>query len=278
MPLAIEPAASRAATLGVHELAANLDDRFQILSGGYRTALPQRQTLRATFDWSPRLLSAKQQAVLRRVGVFPSLFGIDAAIAVATGEDACAIDVVDAVCALSEKSLLVAETHMGVVQFRLLETCCAYALQKLTDNGERQEIENRFLSFVNASVNCALGNLGVEGDRAALEKFRMRLDDVRATLRLIESSCAHGHLAAELIITATPFFFGLGLWAELQQHARLALSVLNVTETRVEWQPDVSIRLLMAIAGGAQANERLAIGLPRQPCGARSFNSPFRTF
>lgn len=252
MPLAIELAASRAATLGIRELAANLDDRFQILTGGYRTALPQHQTLRATFDWSYRLLCSKQQAVLRRVGVFPSLFGIDAATAVAAGEDADAADVVDAVCALSEKSLLVAETRMGVVQFRLLETSRAYALQKLADNGEQQEIEHRFVFFVNASVNCALGNLSVDCERIALENFRLRLDDVRAALHLMESSCAHGRLAAELIITATPFFFGLGLWAELQQHARLVLSVLNATHNHVEWTPDVSIRLLMAIAGERQ--------------------------
>ncbi|SOE95699.1 Predicted ATPase [Burkholderia sp. D7] len=258
IPLAIELAASCAITLGIRELAANLDDRFRILRGGYRTALPQHQTLRATFDWSYRLLSATQQAVLRRVGVFPSLFSIDAATAVAAGDGVSTADVLDAVCALSEKSLLIAEVRLGSAQYRLLETSRAYALQKLADNGEQREIEHRFLSFVNASVRGMLEHACVERDRASFELFRLRLDDVRAAFHLIESSCADRCLGAELLIAAAPFFFGLGLWVELQQCARETLLVWNVTDDRAKAMPDVSIRLLMAIAGGTRVNTRPA--------------------
>jgi predicted ATPase len=254
IPLAIELAASCAATLGIRELSANLDDRFQILRGGYRTALPQHQTLRATFDWSYRLLSATQQAVFRRVGVFSSLFRLDAATAVAAGDDVSAADVLDAVCALSEKSLLIAEACVGSAQYRLLETTRAYALQKLADNGEQRKIEHRFLSFVNASVRDMLEHASVGCDRASLERFRLRLDDVRAALHLIESSCVDRRLGAELLIAAAPFFFGLGLWAELQQCARRTLLVWDVKDDRAETVPDVSIRLLMAIAGGMRVN------------------------
>ncbi|ANB76477.1 hypothetical protein AYM40_30150 [Paraburkholderia phytofirmans OLGA172] len=268
MPLAIELAASRAATLGIRELAASLDDRFHILTGGYRTALPQHQTLRATFDWSYDLLSDQQRTVLRRVSVFPSLFEIDGAIAIAAGEGCSRDDVVDAICALSEKSLLVAETQLGAVQYRLLETCRAYALQRLADNGEHPEIEHRFLSFVNAKVYCALGNLSVECDRGALENFRLRLDDVRAAFHLIESSRADRRVAAELVIAATPFFFGLGLWSELRQYARLVLSAWNLAENHAESVSDVSIRLLNAIAGGKPRNLQAATRSHRPPIGA----------
>ncbi|MFL9898003.1 winged helix-turn-helix domain-containing protein [Paraburkholderia fungorum] len=268
MPLAIELAASRAATLGIRELAANLDDRFRILTGGYRTALPQHQTLRATFDWSYRLLSGEQQAVLRRVSVFPALFEIDGAIAVAAGEGCNRGDVIDAICALSEKSLLVTETKLGTAQYRLLETSRAYALQRLADNGEQPEIEHRFLSFVNAKVHCALGNLSVECDRGALENFRLCLDDVRAAFHLINLSRADRRVAAELVIAATPFFFGLGLWSELRQHARFALSTWNVDESHAESVPDVSLRLLIAIAGGKPRNAQAAARSHQQPSGS----------
>ena len=164
IPLAIELAASCATTLGIRELAANLDDRFQILRGGYRTALPQHQTLRATFDWSYRLLSTTQQAVFRRVAVFPAPFSVGAASAVSAGDDVSATDVLDAVCALSEKSLLIAEVCLGSAHYRLLQTTRAYALQKLADNGEQREIEHRFLLFVNAGVRGMLEHAGVVRD------------------------------------------------------------------------------------------------------------------
>ncbi|MFM0208533.1 winged helix-turn-helix domain-containing protein [Paraburkholderia sediminicola] len=268
MPLAIELAASRAATLGIRELAANLDDRLQILTGGYRTALPQHQTLRATFDWSYHLLTPKQQAVLRRVGVFPSLFRLDAATAIAAGDDVDATDVLDAVCALSEKSLLIAEVCQGAIHYRLLETTRAYALQKLADNGEARRSEHRFVSFVNASVGGALGSAGADCDRTSLEQFRVRLDDVRAALHLIASSCSDRTLGAELLITAGPFFFGLGLWAELQQHACATLAAWNVTHERALPAPDLSIRLLMAIAGAGQSNALIGTWAGDQRAGA----------
>ncbi|MFM0188603.1 hypothetical protein PQR25_22655 [Paraburkholderia nemoris] len=139
----------------------DLGDRFQLLRGGYRTALPQHQTLRATFDWSHRLLSATHQAVLRRVAVFPAPFSIDAATAVAAGDDFSATDVLDAVCALSGKSLLIAEVCLGSAHYRLLETTRACARQKLADNGEQREIEHRFLLFVNASAGGMLEHAAV---------------------------------------------------------------------------------------------------------------------
>src|SRR5262249_44871598 len=83
MHLAIEFAAARAATLGVRQVASRLDDRFRLLTGSRRTALPQHQTLRATLDWSYGLLAEKEQIVLRRLAVFVGSFTLDAAGAVA---------------------------------------------------------------------------------------------------------------------------------------------------------------------------------------------------
>jgi DNA-binding winged helix-turn-helix (wHTH) protein len=97
IPLAIELAAARMATLGIEELAARLDDRFWLLTGGHRTAMPRHQTLRATLDWSYELLTEPERVVLRRLAIFPSGFTLPAASAVATDDEIAASDVVDCV-------------------------------------------------------------------------------------------------------------------------------------------------------------------------------------
>src|SRR5262249_17826249 len=86
IPLAIELAAARTATLGLEELAARLDDRFRLLTCGHRTALPRQQTLRATLDWSYEFLTAIEQTVLRRLAVFAGAFTLEAATAVVTAD------------------------------------------------------------------------------------------------------------------------------------------------------------------------------------------------
>jgi predicted ATPase len=83
IPLAIELAAARVPALGTPGVAAHLDDRFALLTGGNRTALPRQQTLRATFDWSYELLSERERTVLRRLAVFAGSFTLEAAMDVA---------------------------------------------------------------------------------------------------------------------------------------------------------------------------------------------------
>src|SRR5437899_4980076 len=85
MPLALELAAIRLRTIGLEELIERLSERFALLTGGSRAALPRQQTLMETIDWSHDLLSGEEAAVLRRLAVFPSEFGLDAAEAVAAG-------------------------------------------------------------------------------------------------------------------------------------------------------------------------------------------------
>src|SRR6185312_8306193 len=84
IPLAIELAVARAAALGIEGLAARLDDRFRLLTGGHRTAMPRHQTLRATLDWSYDLLPPLERQVLHRLSVFAGGFTMEAATAVAT--------------------------------------------------------------------------------------------------------------------------------------------------------------------------------------------------
>ena len=131
IPLAIELAAARAAALGIEALAARLDDRFHLLTGGRRTALPRHQTLRATLDWSYELLAEPERVILRRLAIFAGSFSLEAAGAVAASPEIAPSDVVDGLSSLVAKSLVAAEVDGAVARYRLLDTTRAYALEKL---------------------------------------------------------------------------------------------------------------------------------------------------
>src|SRR6202035_5700319 len=118
IPLAIELAAARASALGVEGLAARLDDRFRLLTGGKRTALPRHQTLRATLDWSYELLTEPERVILRRLAIFAGGFTLQAARAVAADEKIAAPDVVDCLANLVTKSLVTADSGGALVRYR----------------------------------------------------------------------------------------------------------------------------------------------------------------
>ncbi|HEY2707093.1 MAG TPA: TIR domain-containing protein [Caulobacteraceae bacterium] len=143
VPLAIEMAAARAPSLGCAEVLQRLDDRFHLLTSGRRTALPRQRTLAATVDWSHGLLSARDAAAFRRLGVFSGGFTLEAAQVVAANGSLAAFDVVDAVSSLVAKSLLAADAAADGTRYRLLETTRAYALDKLYANGETLATQRR---------------------------------------------------------------------------------------------------------------------------------------
>jgi predicted ATPase/DNA-binding winged helix-turn-helix (wHTH) protein len=136
IPLAIELAAARAAALGIEGLARRLDLRFHVLTGGRRTALPRHQTLRATLDWSHRLLTETDRIVLRRLAVFAGSFTLEAAASVVADPALAEWEVIGRIAELVDKSLVIADNADPVRRYRLLETTHAYAMEKLADSGE----------------------------------------------------------------------------------------------------------------------------------------------
>ena len=124
IPLAIELAAARTRALNVEQIAARLDDRFNLLTSGSRTALPRQQTLRALIDWSYNLLTEQEQILFRRLGVFVGGWTLDAAEHVADAN-------FDLLASLIDKSLVIAETNAGETRYRMLETIREYAREKL---------------------------------------------------------------------------------------------------------------------------------------------------
>ena len=143
MPLAIELAAARVRALTLDEILGSLHDRFRLLTGGARTAVRRQQTLRASVDWSHALLTEPERVLFRRLAVFMGGFDLDAAQAVAGGTDVERFQVLDQLSLLVDKSLVVAENADGRTRYRLLETVRQYALEKLGESGEADQVRTR---------------------------------------------------------------------------------------------------------------------------------------
>jgi predicted ATPase/class 3 adenylate cyclase len=138
MPLAIELAAARMRSLSLADLHDLLDQRFRLLSGGNRGALERQQTLRATVDWSYRLLNLDEQSVFRCLSVFADDFDLEAACSICALNDIEPFDVTDLVGSLVDKSLVLAEPSRGAMRYRLLETLRQFAAERLAECGAKE--------------------------------------------------------------------------------------------------------------------------------------------
>jgi len=143
IPLALELAAARVRSLSIEQINARLNDRFKLLTGGIRTALPRQQTLRATLDWSFDLLGEQERVVLRRLAIFAGGFTLEAASAVASDRAIDEFAVIDLLSQLVARSLVIADTSAIGTRYRLLETTRAYALEKLVEAEEIDAIRLR---------------------------------------------------------------------------------------------------------------------------------------
>jgi predicted ATPase/transcriptional regulator with XRE-family HTH domain len=147
IPLAIELAAARLRGLSIEDLAARLDQRFRLLTGGSRTALPRQQTLQATVDWSYGLLNMSEQVLFTRLAVFSGGFTLEAAEAVCAGEPVPVAAVLDLVLRLVDKSLVAVESERaGRTRYRLLETLRQYGREGLVTRGEAETLYARHVA------------------------------------------------------------------------------------------------------------------------------------
>ena len=176
LPLALELAATRVRTLGVHELLARLDDRFGLLVTGHRDAPPRQQTLRAVIDWSWELLTDRERLVLRRLAVAAGGCGLQAAEAICAEGD---LDVLDVVARLVDRSLVVAAEGPDGPRYRFLESVAAYGLQRLREAGESGELRGRHRRYYTDLAQRAATQLRGHDQRSWLR----RLDTEAANLR-----------------------------------------------------------------------------------------------
>ena len=218
IPLAIELAAARVAALGIDGVAARLGDRFRLLTGGKRTALPRQQTLLATLDWSYDLLSDNDRVVMRRLAVFAGSFSLEAASAVVAAADLLASEVAECLADLVARSLVV--THAGAVRYRLLETTRAYARARLEEAGELPVLLRRHATYVRETMARAEVEWQTRPTADWLEAYAHMLADVRVALDWAFAPEGDTTLGCALTIVAVP------LWLEL--------SLLNESLVRLE--------------------------------------------
>ena len=199
LPLAIELAAVRTRVLSVEQTLERLRDRFALLTGGSRAALPRHQTLRMTIDWSYDLLTQREQHVLRRLSVFAARFTLDDVESVCTDDELSATDTLDLLSSLVDKSLLMKEDFGGRVCYRLHETMREYATLKLRDEHEDDDLSERCVDHYR--MTC----LSTEAEgRYQLPDWlpwvELEIDNIRAVL---QHCVSHGDSLRGLDIAAS---------------------------------------------------------------------------
>jgi predicted ATPase/class 3 adenylate cyclase len=183
IPLAIELAAARVVSMNPGEIAALVDERFRLLTGGRRTAVERHQTLRATVDWSYSLLSEAEQRVFARLSVFSGSFAAADATAVVTGDGIDTWDVIELIGSLVAKSMLTTdEAPDGTTRYRQLETLRQYARDRLDDLGDPDVWRRRHAEhYAEFAEEVGAGLMG-EDELAWRPRAMAELDNLRSAV------------------------------------------------------------------------------------------------
>jgi predicted ATPase/DNA-binding CsgD family transcriptional regulator len=182
LPLAIELAAVRLRVLTVEQILERLADRFALLTGGDRAALPRHQTLRTTIDWSHDLLPAEERILLRRLCVFAGRFTLEDVESVCGPDQPDGGQVLDLMSSLVDKSLVSKEDVRGRACYRLHETMHEYAAMRLREAGEQDAIGQRCSEYFRQRCLQALPDARFRLD-GWLEWVELEIDNIRAVLR-----------------------------------------------------------------------------------------------
>ena len=225
IPLAIELAAARVRALTPNQILARLDDRFDLLSSGERTALPRHQTLRAAVAWSHELLGPAEHALFRRLAVFAGSFSLEAAGAVCADGEVLEVNrIVELVASLVDHSLVVPLEEHAERRFRMLETLRAYASERLAEAGEEEQVHQRLLAWAvefAESFSEALDPRRMT-DKLALERLDAENENIRQALRWAVAADSQG--ALRMLAAVGRYWNIRGYVGERRRWGDLALS------------------------------------------------------
>ena len=272
MPLAIELAAARLRTMSPAQLTARLGDRFAVLTGGSRTALPRHQTLRAVVEWSWELLSKPERVLARRLAVLPEGATLGAAEGICADEpnelsgELPARAVLDALTGLADKSFLTVHGEVGdrEPRYRMLDTIRAYCLERLAEAAEEDGVRDRMCGYYLALAETAEPLLRTRAQLHWLGVLAAEIDNVHAAFRW----------AIERRDVGTALRFGAALtwyWylsGQLGDGASLARAVLALDaagQQRTD-RATAEARAICAVAVAESANWDLEAA--REPLGA----------
>jgi non-specific serine/threonine protein kinase len=195
IPLAIELAAARVGTLSLDQISERFEGSLELLTHGDRTAAPRQQTIRGTLDWSHDLLCERERKVFRRLSVFAGGWALEASEVVVAGEGIGESEVMDLLTRLVEKSLVIAEltAQSGGVRYRLLDPIRQYALEKLEQSGEVEDVKQDHAEYFLTVAEEVEPQLIGPQEAEWFERLEEELDNFRAAL-----SWASEHREAEL--------------------------------------------------------------------------------
>ena len=265
IPLAIELAAARVRILSVAEINAGLEDRFELLTGGSRTAFPRQQTLRAAMDWSYDLLTGQERLLLSRLPVFAGGWTLEAARKVCGDQSLPVGSVLDVLSGLVDKSLVVAETQGGSSRYHLLETVREYGWERLAQGGEVTEVRKSHRDYFLALAEEAVPQLKDSDQGVWLERLEMEHDNLRTALAWCQSDKDGAEAGLRLAVALQRFwsvrgYVGMGreylgealaregasgrtaLWAKaLNGAGNLAWNQGDYSEARAQYEESLSI-------------------------------------
>jgi predicted ATPase len=240
IPLGIELAAARVNLLSTVQIAARLDDRFNLLTGGSRTALPRQQTLRASIDWSWNLLANPERGLLRRLTVFAGGWTLEAAESVCSAEGSIeSQEVSELMTQLVAKSLVIANRQPGSERrFHLHETIRQYAQEKLIEAGEQENIRRQHLKyFLDLS---GLAEPALRGPHQM--EWYNRLIDERDNLRAALEHASTADLEAGLLLSARLIDY----WIDFDLREGLRWSTELIQKTESQTFPQARAKALIA--------------------------------
>jgi non-specific serine/threonine protein kinase len=234
IPLALELAAARIQALSVGQLAARLDQRFQLLTGGSRLALPRQQTLQATLDWSYDLLSDVERRLLQRLSVFAGGWTLEAAEAVGASSGVEQQQVLDLLQSLVRKSWVIAdEGGDGAVRYRLLETLRQYAHQRLMADGDAKPVHDRHARYYLALAED-VGPSMYQWSAGAVAQLLTEHENLRAALRWFSEADAMEQ-AVRLGGQLWGIWVFCGYLTEGKAQLRSLLALPGVSSDSAEW-------------------------------------------
>jgi predicted ATPase/class 3 adenylate cyclase len=211
IPLAIELAASRITVFSPEQIAKRLDDRFKLLTGGSRTALPRQQTLRALIDWSYDILSEDERALLRRLSVFAGGWTFEAAETICNN-----LDVFELLPQLVNKSLVTVKDNDEEPRYFLLETIRQYARDKLLENGEGAGTRDRHLAYFLGMVEFAQPLSLIKGkEKEWINRLQTEFDNIRTA---VEWGLSNDPFATARMIFALAFLMVMTSYAGEAHH------------------------------------------------------------
>ena len=257
VPLAIELAAARVRSLSPTEIARGLDERFSLLAGGDRNALPRQRTLLALIDWSYDLLEASEQRLFERLAIFPGSFDVDAMVATCSGdgiENAAAFNLFSS---LVDKSLVVAEREGAVTRFRLLDSTRQYAMRKLDARGGQEEVAHRHATAVLSVAEDLDRSWYTQADREWIARAEPELDNFRAALDWAASATSEETTFLRLVAALARVWYSLqpvqgGRWlataagrvdgaTDAVVVARIDVATAELHESRAQFKAALSV-------------------------------------